>query len=133
MDVFLTIGLEIHTELLTKTKMFSSSPLRDDALPNTLINEIDLALPGTLPSVNKKAVILGITLAKYLNMNVENFLAFDRKNYFYLDLPKGYQITQQYYPIGRNGKIVISNKTINIERIHLEEDTAKKISNGEEV
>lgn len=117
-----TIGLEIHTELNTKTKMFSNSINDINSLPNTNINEIDLGMPGILPSINKQAIIKAIRLAKALDMNIDSLLKFDRKNYFYQDLPKGYQITQQYKPIGRDGKL---NDVI-IQRIHLEEDTAKQ-------
>jgi aspartyl-tRNA(Asn)/glutamyl-tRNA(Gln) amidotransferase subunit B len=129
----ITIGCEVHTELKTKSKMFSNAPIIDNAAPNTTINEVDLALPGTMPSVNKQAVVFGIKLAKALDMFVEPNLIFDRKNYFYQDLPKGFQITQQNFPIGKDGKIQISeNKFINVERIHLEEDTAKQNNiNGE--
>jgi aspartyl-tRNA(Asn)/glutamyl-tRNA(Gln) amidotransferase subunit B len=125
----LTIGLELHIELLTKTKMFSPSANDSNKKINTCINPIDLAVVGTLPSVNKQAVILAIKLAKALNMEIDNILRFDRKNYFYIDLPKGFQITQFFHPIGVNGKL---NDTL-IERIHLEEDTAKQTTVGENI
>jgi aspartyl-tRNA(Asn)/glutamyl-tRNA(Gln) amidotransferase subunit B len=121
-----TIGIEVHTELNTNSKMFSSSPVSFIDQPNTNINEIDLGLPGVLPSPNQGAVIKGIQLATALNMKIDPLLRFDRKNYFYQDLPKGFQITQQYHPIGKDGSVTISNKLIRIERIHLEEDTAKQ-------
>lgn len=126
-----TIGIEIHTELKTKTKLFSTSKNDFHSLPNINIQPYDLAFPGTLPVTNKKAVELAIILASELNMNIAHTLTFDRKHYFYHDLPKGYQITQQYNPIGTDGHLNISNKKIGIERIHLEEDTAKsnKIAN----
>ncbi|MDR0986041.1 MAG: Asp-tRNA(Asn)/Glu-tRNA(Gln) amidotransferase subunit GatB [Mycoplasmataceae bacterium] len=117
-----TIGIEVHTELNTKTKMFSSSYVNSYDEVNTNINEIDLGLPGSMPTPNKEAVVKAIKLAKALNMKVDSLLRFDRKNYFYQDLPKGYQLTQQYFPIGKDGKIL----DVNIERIHLEEDTAKQ-------
>jgi aspartyl-tRNA(Asn)/glutamyl-tRNA(Gln) amidotransferase subunit B len=127
-----TIGIEVHTELNTRSKMFSTAPVSFTDEPNTNINEIDLGLPGTLPSPNKEAVIKGIQLATALKMKIDTTLCFDRKNYFYQDLPKGFQITQQYHPIGKDGLIVINNKNIRIERIHLEEDTAKQQTiNGE--
>jgi aspartyl-tRNA(Asn)/glutamyl-tRNA(Gln) amidotransferase subunit B len=127
-----TIGIEVHTELNTASKMFSNSPVSSYDEPNTNINEIDLGLPGVLPSVNQAAVIKGIQLATALQMQIDPLLCFDRKNYFYQDLPKGFQITQQYQPIGRNGQIQINNQLIRIERIHLEEDTAKQqLINGE--
>jgi aspartyl-tRNA(Asn)/glutamyl-tRNA(Gln) amidotransferase subunit B len=121
------IGIEIHLELNTKSKMFSNSPNFYDAKPNENINEIDLGYPGTLPTVNKEAVFKGLLLAKALKMKIDTKLRFDRKNYFYPDLTKGYQITQQFFPIGKNGVLPIENKNISIERIHLEEDTAKQI------
>jgi aspartyl-tRNA(Asn)/glutamyl-tRNA(Gln) amidotransferase subunit B len=121
-----TIGIEIHTELNTKSKMFSSAPVSSYDEVNVNINEVDLGLPGVLPSPNKMAVIKGIQLATALGMKIDTQLCFDRKNYYYQDLSKGFQITQQYHPIGKDGKITIDGKTINIERIHLEEDTAKQ-------
>lgn len=126
----LIIGIEIHLEINTKTKMFS--PMKNDfeAKPNTCVSPIDLGYPGTLPTINKEAVVNAIKLAKALNMEIDQELHFDRKNYFYSDLPKGYQITQQFRPIGKNGKLVLQmngyEKEINIERIHLEEDTARQ-------
>ncbi|WP_029513459.1 Asp-tRNA(Asn)/Glu-tRNA(Gln) amidotransferase subunit GatB [Mycoplasmopsis primatum] len=124
------IGIEIHLELKTKTKMFSPSKIDFDAEPNTKANQIDLGYPGTLPLVNKEAVIFGVKLAKALNMYVDRELHFDRKNYFYTDIPKNFQITQFYRPIGSNGYLEIDTpngkKKITIERIHLEEDTARQ-------
>ena len=123
------IGIEIHIELNTKTKMFSSAPNNFHAEANTNVSPVDLAYPGTLPVVNKGAVVRGIKLAKALEMDIDRTLYFDRKNYFYPDLPKGFQITQDKRPIGSEGKIVIEvdgvKKEVGIERIHLEEDTAK--------
>ncbi|MBZ4217993.1 Asp-tRNA(Asn)/Glu-tRNA(Gln) amidotransferase subunit GatB [Mycoplasma tauri] len=124
------IGIEIHLELNTVTKMFSPALNDFYAKPNTTINQIDLAYPGTLPLVNKKAVIYGVKLAKALNMTIDQEMHFDRKNYFYPDLPKGFQITQFYRPIGSNGYLEIDTengkKRIDVERIHLEEDTARQ-------
>jgi aspartyl-tRNA(Asn)/glutamyl-tRNA(Gln) amidotransferase subunit B len=128
-----TIGIEIHTELKSNTKIFSSSQNIYGKKPNTLINEIDLGYPGTLPILNKKCVELGIQLASSLNMEIARVLSFDRKHYNYPDLPKGFQITQQFNPIGKKGSILISKKEISIERIHLEEDTAKLITEGERI
>ncbi|MDR3163826.1 MAG: Asp-tRNA(Asn)/Glu-tRNA(Gln) amidotransferase subunit GatB [Mycoplasmataceae bacterium] len=122
-----TIGVEIHTVLNTKTKMFSNAPNIANALPNTNINEVDLGLPGALPSVNESAVVKAIQLALALDMTIDSNLKFDRKNYFYQDLPKGFQITQQYYPIGKNGKILVDGNIYHISDIHIEEDTAKQI------
>lgn len=127
----LIIGIEIHLEINSKTKMFSAIENNFEAEPNTLISPIDLGYPGTLPTINKEVVIKAIKLAKALNMEIDHELHFDRKNYFYSDLPKGYQITQQFRPIGKNGSITISKandetKQIPIERIHMEEDTARQ-------
>ncbi|AZZ65295.1 Asp-tRNA(Asn)/Glu-tRNA(Gln) amidotransferase subunit GatB [Metamycoplasma phocicerebrale] len=127
----LVIGIEIHLELNTKTKMFSSQPNLYTKNANIYVSHIDLAYPGSLPLVNKEAIIKGIKLAKALNMTIDRNIRFDRKNYFYPDLTKGYQITQQFNPIGKEGftKIKVDNKwfQVPIERIHLEEDTAKSL------
>ncbi len=122
------IGIEIHCELKTKTKMFSSAKVDANAQPNTCVNEIDLAHPGTLPTINKEAVQLAIKACSATNCSIDRLLKFDRKNYYYSDLPKGFQITQQFYPIGQNGFVEIGSnrKKIRINRIHLEEDTAKQ-------
>ena len=111
-NLFPTIGIEVHCALNTKSKMFSSSKSCHNDEPNTNINQMDLALPGALPSVNKEAVIKAIRLANALNMSINPLIRFDRKNYFYQDLPKGFQITQQFYPIGSNGYIELSNNSI---------------------
>lgn len=126
------IGIEIHLELSTETKMFSPAKNKFDAPPNTNVHPIDLGYLGTLPRPNKQAVIFAIKLAKALNMSVADQLIFDRKHYYYPDLPKSYQITQQFHPIGRDGYVFIKDsedntKKVLIERIHLEEDTAKQI------
>ncbi|RMA77481.1 aspartyl/glutamyl-tRNA(Asn/Gln) amidotransferase subunit B [Metamycoplasma subdolum] len=127
----MVIGIEIHLELNTKTKMFSPALNSFGDKENTNVSFIDLAYPGTLPLVNKNAIIKAIKLAKALKMEINKIVRFDRKNYFYPDLTKGYQITQQFNPIGTDGtiKIKVDNnwKEIAIERIHMEEDTAKSI------
>ncbi|MGL5521679.1 MAG: Asp-tRNA(Asn)/Glu-tRNA(Gln) amidotransferase subunit GatB [Metamycoplasmataceae bacterium] len=130
------IGIEIHLELNTKTKLFSPAENNFESLPNTTVSLIDLAFPGTLPSLNKEAVIKAIKLAKVLNMKIDNELHFDRKHYFYTDIPKCFQITQQFRPIGKNGNILIKDeenneKKIRINRIHIEEDTARQIHKGD--
>lgn len=129
------IGIEIHCELKTDTKMFSSAPLVYGAQPNTAVNEVDIAMPGTLPSVNKQAVAYGVRLSQALNMEIDPLVRFDRKNYFYSDLPKGYQITQQFYPLGQKGYFDIQVKDeikrIRINRLHMEEDTAKQSHENE--
>ncbi len=116
-----TIGLEIHAHLKTNTKMFSRSLNNSDEIrPNQDISPVDLAHPGTLPVINKKAVEHMIKIGLAVNGNIANFTEFDRKNYFYPDIPKGYQISQYKYPIVSGGNLA----GFELERIHLEEDTA---------
>lgn len=122
-----SIGLEIHVELKTKRKMFSSSANTYGQVTNTYASIVDLGFPGVLPTINSKAVHYALQASLAFNCNINKEMHFDRKNYFYPDLPKGYQITQDKTPIGYDGFIEISNKKINIERIHMEEDTAKSI------
>ncbi len=123
-----TIGLEIHIELETNSKMFCSCKNDpDETQPNTNVCSICMGHPGTLPVINKEAVYKVIKTAQALNCQVQERTFFERKNYFYPDLPKGYQISQYAAPIGKNGYLEISGKKIRIERIHLEEDTGKLI------
>lgn len=125
------IGVEIHIELKTKTKCFSSAPNTFAANPNSQVNPIDAGYPGTLPILNQEVVVSAIKLAHVLNMKIDPLIRFDRKNYFYPDLPKGYQITQFYHPIGKDGHLKVNcdqqEFTVNFERVHIEEDTAKQI------
>lgn len=115
-----TIGLEVHAELKTKTKMFSNSKNDpDETRPNVNINPVDLAHPGTLPTINKKAVEHVIKVGLAVDGQIANFTEFDRKNYFYPDIPKGYQISQYKYPIVSGGNLSV----VALTRIHLEEDT----------
>jgi len=115
-----TIGLEIHAELKTKSKMFSGSPNNpDEDRPNVNINPIDLAHPGTLPTINKKALEHMVRIGLAVKGQVANFTEFDRKNYFYPDIPKGYQISQYQYPIVSGGSLA----GVEVTRVHLEEDT----------
>ena len=129
-NYFVTIGIEIHCELKTKTKMFSSAPTSFGEVANTCVNEIDLGHPGTLPCVNKHAIELAIKACTGMHCAIDPLVRFDRKNYYYSDLPKGYQITQQFFPIGKDGYVEIDvdgeKKKIGIERIYMEEDTAKQ-------
>ncbi len=124
-----TVGIEVHCELKTKTKMFSNSINNYGGVANVNISEIDFALPGTLPCINEEGLRLGIKAALALNCTINKKVVFDRKNYFYPDLPKGYQITQARNPIGVNGYVEIEvdgkKKPIRIHDIHLEEDTCK--------
>ena len=123
------IGLEVHVELKTESKMFSPSPVHFGAEPNTNTHVIDLGYPGVLPVVNKTAVEWGMRAAMALNMDIAPVTKFDRKNYFYPDNPKAYQISQFDKPIGENGWIEIEvdgkTKRIGITRLHLEEDAGK--------
>lgn len=123
------IGIEVHCELKTKTKMFSGAPVTFGNPPNTQVHVIDMAMPGTLPSVNKKGVEMAIRVCHALHMKIDDLLRFDRKNYYYADLPKGFQITQYFHPIGQHGYLDIEVNQqllrIDIERLHIEEDTAK--------
>lgn len=124
------IGLEIHVEMKTRSKMFSSSPNSFSRAVNTEVTPFDLAFPGTMPRLNREAVRMAIRVANALHMTIDHELHFDRKNYFYPDLPKGFQITQQRRPIGSDGNLEIrkgnEKKRIGIERIHMEEDTCKQ-------
>ncbi len=124
-----TIGIEMHAELISNSKAFSTSKNTFTRHPNTHVTPLDLALPGTLPQVNKEIVRKGIMMASILNCNIPNYLVFDRKNYYYPDLPKGYQITQSSYPIGTNGHITVPYKDgyldVLIHDIHIEEDSAR--------
>jgi aspartyl-tRNA(Asn)/glutamyl-tRNA(Gln) amidotransferase subunit B len=122
-----TIGLEIHVEMKTKSKMFSTAPINYGSEPNTEVAPLDMAFPGTMPRLNKEAVRNAIRVCNALHMTIDHELRFDRKNYFYSDLPKGFQITQQDRPIGKDGYLVIEiegkEKILEIERLHMEEDT----------
>ncbi|QHX36367.1 Asp-tRNA(Asn)/Glu-tRNA(Gln) amidotransferase subunit GatB [Spiroplasma sp. BIUS-1] len=130
------IGIENHVELKTKSKMFARGPVTYGEIPNSKVSEIDMGYPGTIPSVNKEGVRLALLACNALGMQIDPLLRFDRKNYFYPDLVKGFQITQQFFPIGKEGKIEVTledgeKKVIEIERLHIEEDTAKQTHKGE--
>ncbi|MDF2786921.1 Asp-tRNA(Asn)/Glu-tRNA(Gln) amidotransferase subunit GatB [Neobacillus sp. 3P2-tot-E-2] len=133
MEFETVIGLEVHVELKTDSKIFSASPNHFGAEPNSNTSVIDLGYPGVLPVLNKKAVEFGMKAAMALNCQVATHTKFDRKNYFYPDNPKAYQISQFDKPIGEHGWIDIEvngyTKRIGITRIHLEED-AGKLSHG---
>ena len=125
------IGLEVHAELQTKTKMFCACPVVDlpTAAPNTAVCPVCSGMPGALPVVNKKAVEYALRVALALDCQIAHTSLFARKNYFYPDLPKGYQISQYEYPLAQFGKLTIDTvngpKVINITRVHMEEDTGK--------
>src|ERR1700752_4653934 len=120
------IGLETHAQLSTKSKIFSSASTQFGAEPNTQANVVDLALPGTLPVLNRGAVERAIRFGLSIGATINRRLIFARKNYFYPDLPKGYQISQYEIPIVQGGKIPIVSPTrgeieIRLTRAHLEE------------
>ena len=128
------VGMEIHVELATDSKMFTAAPngatpSRYDAVPNTLVDPLVMALPGSLPVVNKRAVAMSMRVGLALNCTIASFTKWDRKNYYYPDLPKGYQISQFDKPLCNEGAIEIEvgdcQKNIRITRAHLEEDTGK--------
>ena len=136
MDYETVIGLEVHAQLLTKSKMFCScSTDYVDARPNTHVCPICLGMPGVLPVINKKAVEYTVMTALALSCTIPDYTKFDRKNYCYPDLMKGYQISQYDAPIARQGWLVIDSngtkKRINITRVHLEEDVAKLWHRGD--
>ena len=126
------IGLEIHAQLATKSKIFSASSTEFGADPNTQANAVDLGMPGVLPVLNREAVSMAIKFALATNAEVGKRSVFARKNYFYPDLPKGYQISQMSLPIVGNGKVHVtmedgSEKTVGLTRAHLEEDAGKSV------
>lgn len=131
------IGLETHVELLTESKIFCSCPNRFGEAPNTNVCPVCLGLPGSLPVLNKKALELALRAALALNCNISGYSKFDRKNYFYPDLPKAYQISQYDLPLARDGHLDLVKdgrivRRVRIERLHLEEDAGKLLhSNGE--
>jgi aspartyl-tRNA(Asn)/glutamyl-tRNA(Gln) amidotransferase subunit B len=129
------IGLEVHVELKTKSKIFSASPNEFGAEPNSNTSVVELGYPGTLPVLNKQAVEYAMKAAMALNCEVATDTKFDRKNYFYPDNPKAYQISQHDKPIGENGWIDIEvngqKKRIGITRLHLEEDAGKLMHTGD--
>lgn len=129
-----TIGIEVHVELKTKTKIFSNSLNGYGEMANSLTNVVDLGYPGTLPTLNEEVINLAIKAALILNCKIRRQMHFDRKNYFYPDNPKNYQITQARTPIGYDGYVEIEvngqKKKIEIEEMHIEEDTCKSIHRG---
>ncbi|HEU5292285.1 MAG TPA: Asp-tRNA(Asn)/Glu-tRNA(Gln) amidotransferase subunit GatB, partial [Cyclobacteriaceae bacterium] len=131
------IGLEVHAQLLTKSKIFTSDSTAFGAPPNTQVSVITLAHPGALPKLNKKALEYAIRMGIACQSDISRFTIFDRKNYFYPDLPKGYQITQDRTPICKGGHITISKKDgseskIALTKIHLEDDAGKSIHESNE-
>ena len=126
------IGIEIHAQLKTKSKAYCADKNEYGNLPNTLTSPISLAHPGTLPKFNKEVISHAVRLGIACNCIITKKMHFDRKNYFYADLPKGYQITQDKTPICTKGEVKIrlkdqSEKQIELTRIHMEEDSGKSI------
>ncbi|NMB88704.1 MAG: Asp-tRNA(Asn)/Glu-tRNA(Gln) amidotransferase subunit GatB [Chloroflexi bacterium] len=131
MEYEAVVGLEVHAELATSSKMFCACPVVDStrAEPNTTVCPVCCGMPGVLPVVNQKAVDYGIRVALALECQVAHTSLFARKNYFYPDLPKGYQISQYEYPLAEHGRLYIrtaaGERAIRVHRVHLEEDTGK--------
>jgi aspartyl-tRNA(Asn)/glutamyl-tRNA(Gln) amidotransferase subunit B len=129
------VGLEIHVHLCTKTKMFCGCALEYGAKPNSRVCPVCLGMPGVLPVMNKQAIGYAVLAALALNCEIAEFTKWDRKSYYYPDLPKNYQISQYDLPLGANGFIEIpveggQNKKIRIRRVHLEEDAGKNLHSG---
>ncbi|WKY00787.1 hypothetical protein Q1695_015091 [Nippostrongylus brasiliensis] len=130
------IGLEVHVQLNTRSKLFSRASCSDDAAPNSQVSAFDMASPGTLPVLNKRCVMEALRLAVLLNCEIPERCRFDRKHYFYADMPAGYQITQTDQPVARNGRFKFSvygdgvpthNKEVRITQLQLEQDSGKTI------
>src|SRR5271155_3520442 len=135
MDWETVIGLEIHAQLATRSKIFSGAATAYGAPPNAQADLIDLAYPGVLPVLNAEAVRMAVKFGLAVNARVARRSVFARKNYFYPDLPKGYQISQYELPIVRGGAVDIlledgGSRRIGITRAHLEEDAGKSLHEG---
>lgn len=132
----IVIGLEVHAQLLTKSKLFSGDSIAFGAEPNTQVSPVSLAHPGTLPVMNKEVINLAVKLGIALNCSINQHNYFARKNYFYPDLPKGYQVSQHTDPICIGGHLTINGsngeKKVLLNRIHMEEDAGKSIHDLEE-
>ena len=130
-DYEMVIGLEVHCELSTKSKIFCGCSTKFGGAPNTHVCEICSGMPGTLPTLNKSVVEFAVKAGTALNCEITRNNKFDRKNYFYPDLPKAYQVSQLYFPICRNGRVEIKTskgtKYIGIHEIHMEEDAGKLV------
>ena len=128
----MVIGLELHAQVKSNSKLFSSSSTKFGSLPNSQVSLVDAAMPGMLPVINKFCVKQAVKSGIGLNAKINNFSVFDRKNYFYADLPQGYQISQYKYPIVGEGTVTIdfkdgTSKNIRILRLHLEQDAGKSL------
>ena len=136
----MVIGLEVHCQLLTASKMFAADTNAFGAAPNTNVSVITLAHPGTLPKPNHKAFELAIRMGLACGCDITNLNTFDRKNYFYPDLPKGYQLSQDKTPILRGGRIGVKYKNadgqtitdaVELHHVHLEEDAGKSLHDAD--
>jgi aspartyl-tRNA(Asn)/glutamyl-tRNA(Gln) amidotransferase subunit B len=129
--VSVLVGMEVHVQLKTHSKMFSRCPVRFGAPPNTLVDPVVLGLPGALPVPNQDAITMALALATALGATPAEVTGFDRKNYFYADLPKGYQISQYDRPLATGGAVDVvtreGTRTIRLRRLHIEEDTGKSL------
>lgn len=125
------IGLEVHAQLLTRSKIFSADAAAFGSAPNTAVGPVTLAHPGTLPRLNRQAFEFAIRMGLACGSEIARYSIFDRKNYFYPDLPKGYQLTQDHTPICRGGRITVmlkeGEREIPLNRVHLEEDAGKSM------
>ncbi len=127
-DYEVVVGMECHAQLATATKLFCGCSTRFGAAPNTQVCPVCLGLPGSLPVVNRRAFDMALAIAKALGCAIPERTTFDRKNYYYPDLPKNYQISQQYRPLGERGSLLLaSGKRVSIANVHLEEDAGKNL------
>ena len=130
------IGLEVHAQLLTKSKLFCSDSTAFGGAPNTQVSPVSLAHPGTLPVMNKQVILHAVKLGIAMHCEIEQHNYFARKNYFYPDLPKGYQVSQHTTPICKGGYLTIQTtdgeKNVKLNRIHMEEDAGKSIHDIDE-
>ena len=126
------IGMEVHAQLSTRSKMFCGcSTDYMGAPPNSTVCEVCLGMPGVLPVANARAVERVVKTALALECQISRHTKFDRKNYFYPDLPKGYQISQYDMPLARSGRLMVGDREIRITRVHLEEDTGRLLHAGD--
>src|SRR5215467_11455460 len=131
----IVVGLEVHAQLLTKSKLFCGDSIAFGQEPNTHVSPITLGHPGTLPKMNRKAIEYAVKMGLACHCEIERFNYFARKNYFYPDLPKGYQVSQHTTPICKGGFVKIKTgtgeKQVRLNRIHLEEDAGKSIHDAD--
>jgi aspartyl-tRNA(Asn)/glutamyl-tRNA(Gln) amidotransferase subunit B len=121
------IGLEVHVQLLTDSKLFCGCGNEFGREPNTLVCPVCMGHPGVLPVLNEKALKLGTRVGLALDCNIQDQIVFERKHYFYPDLPKNFQISQYAKPLGEDGTLKIKDRVIRIKRVHLEEDAGKLV------